>query len=137
MKEIKFKVNNIEWTIEIVEYNDENLKMEENDYRMSVTHYNEAKIYVQKEVFDSDESLIRTILMHEITHAYELSYGMLQVFWDNEIVADFIGVHGKSILETYYEIMGKIMAEENKKKYETGSWDWLVDKIENHIPRID
>ena len=160
MQEIKFKINGIEWYLEIVDINDKGLKIEEGDYRVATIHYEETTIYVQEELFEADESLIRQVLIHEIVHAYQSSYGMLQIEWSEEIVADFIAAHIKSILRTYYEITSEIerdnfekirqrieqieskyspkhMAEE-KRFIECNADD--VDnmfELYNHIPRID
>lgn len=122
MQEIKFKINEIQWYLEIVDMNDKGLKIEEGDYRVATIHYEEATIYVQKELFEADESLTRQVLIHEIVHAYQSSYGMLQIEWSEEIVADFIAAHIKSILRTYYEITSEI---------ERSNFEQIKKRIEN------
>jgi predicted metal-dependent hydrolase len=140
MQEIKFKINGMQWYLEIVDANDKGLKIGD-DYRIATTHYEEAVIYVQEELFEADESLIRQVLIHEIVHAYQMSYGMLQIEWSEEIVADFIAAHIKSILRTYYEIMSEInnneyepkhMAEDYEEYRPIVNWNFLSD-IEQHV----
>ena len=46
----------------------------------------------------NDDSLKYT-LYHEITHAYIESYGLLQVDWNDEIVADFVANYMIDILK--------------------------------------
>ena len=154
--DIKFRVNGIEWKIKIVDMNDEALKMGADDYRAGITHYSEGTVYIQREMIEGEESLLRTLLLHELVHVYQMSYGMLQVMWDTEVVADFVSVHIKNIMRTYYEIMvdinkikksdclKEILDNQEKEfieyniKYKPKHMaeDFIEENME-HIPRID
>lgn len=95
---MKLLINNFEYELLFVNWNDENLKVEDNDYRSGMTNFKEKRIYIANNL--NKESLNYT-LKHEITHAIIDSYGMLQIEWNDEIVADFMAIYG-SILEALF-----------------------------------
>lgn len=93
---IKININNIDYIFKIVEWNDERLKMEDGDFHFGVTNFKDKEIYIANNL---SEQTKRTTIIHEITHAFIDSFGMLQIDWNDEIVADFISAHLDNINE--------------------------------------
>ena len=47
-------------------------------------------------------------MIHEIVHAYIDAYGLLQIDWNDEIVADFVANYMIDIFQTIEEISNKL-----------------------------
>ena len=99
--ECKVKINNIDYGIKVIDWDDERLRMPDGDYHFGVTNFKEKEIYIANNL--KDETMTNT-LIHELTHAFIDSYGLLQVEWNDEIVADFMGAHLENIVNTLQEI---------------------------------
>lgn len=112
MKRSKVKINNYEYKVCIVGPNNDKLMMPDGKYHCGVTHYIENEIYIANNL--PSETFIN-VLIHELTHAYIDSYGMSQVEWTEEIVADFVGTYLRNILETLGEIQKQLEREERKR----------------------
>ena len=92
MKNFKFKINEHEWEIYILE--EEHLL---NEYRkrqpeayscLGLTFYKEHKIWIAKELCEDEK--IRT-LKHELTHCYIWENGFYNVDFNiEELVCDFV-----------------------------------------------
>lgn len=106
---MKIKINNNEYSIFFVERKHKKLLIDE-EYLSGATYFIDKEIYIRK---DLNPHSLRYTLIHEITHALIYSYGFLQVDWNDEIVADFIGNH----LPTIGEIYNKITDDLLKKGY--------------------
>ena len=104
---MKLQINNFEYTLYFVDWNDEHLKFDDNDYRSGMTYFKEKEIYIANNL--KNDSYAYT-LNHELTHAIIDSYGFLQVDWNDEIVADFMAIY-KNILN---ELIDKVIYEENR-----------------------
>ena len=103
---MRVKINNNNYDICFVNPNDENLKMSDGEYHSGVTDFITKTIYISNVLIDDS---LRYTIIHELTHAMIDSYGFLQVDWDDEIVADFVGNYLPNIInlldkiETVYE----------------------------------
>lgn len=118
MTKIKVKINNYEYKVCIAGPNNDKLMMPDGKYHCGVTHYIEKEIWIANNL--PSETFLN-VLTHELTHAYVDSYGMSQVGWNEEIVADFVGTYLPNILETLGEIQKQLETEERKKcKKRTG-----------------
>lgn len=93
---MKLKINNFEYKLYFVEWNDEKLKIEDNDYRSGMTYFKEKEIYIANNL---KKDSYNYTLKHELTHAIIDSYGFLQIQWDDEIVADFMAIYSKTLNE--------------------------------------
>ena len=98
---MKIKINNFEYEIYFVEWNDEHLKIDDNDYRCGMTYFKDKRIYIANNL--KKDSYDYT-LKHELTHAIIDSYGFLQIEWDDEIVADFMAIYSNVLNEILYKI---------------------------------
>ena len=86
---INIKINNFDYKIIFVKEKDDRLLMN-NSYHSGITDFIKKEIYIQE---DLPEQSMTYTLMHELTHAVIDSYGMLQVEWNDEIVADFVAIY--------------------------------------------
>lgn len=102
---MKIQINNFEYEIYFVEWNDEHLKIDDNDYRSGMTYFKDKRIYIANNL--KKDSYDYT-LKHELTHAIIDSYGFLQIEWNDEIVADFMAI--------YINVLNEILYKINKEK---------------------
>lgn len=108
---MEIKINNNTYKICEVEFNDEKLKMEDGNYHFGITDFNKKEIYIANNL---NEDAKRYTTLHELTHALIDSYGFLQVDWNDEIVADFIGNYFLNICDILNEISVKRKKNESK-----------------------
>ena len=87
---MKLKINKFEYELLFVDSKDECLNVGDNDYRSGITDFRKKKIYIAK---DLNNDSYKYTLMHELTHAIIDSYGLLQIEWNDEIVADFMAIY--------------------------------------------
>ena len=110
---IQVKIHNNIYNVHLVNEHSKYLVMDDGEAHSGVTDFVTKDIYIRNDL--NDDSLKYT-LYHEITHAYIESYGLLQVDWNDEIVADFVANYMIDILGTIDEITSKLsMVLENKK----------------------
>lgn len=112
MIKCKVKINNYEYKVCIVGPNNGNLMMPDEKYHCGTTHFLRKEIYIANNL--PNETFLN-VLTHELIHAYIDSYGMSQVGWNEEIVADFVGTYLPNMSETLCEIEKQLEAEERKK----------------------
>lgn len=111
MIECKVKINEYNYKVRVVGWNNSHLLMRDGEYHFGVTDYKEKVIWLANNL--PEEAFINTLL-HEVTHAYIDSYGMLQVKWDDEIVADFLSTHVISMGRTLESIANQMEKEERR-----------------------
>ena len=107
---MKIIINKWEYEISAVKEDDKILLMDDNYYHSGITDLKDQKIYIQEGL--NSQQLWYTVV-HELTHAYLQAYGMLQINYNDEIVADIMGIYGKDIIETA-EYVIKVMTIKNR-----------------------
>lgn len=115
---MQVKIHNNIYNIHLINKNSKYLVMDDGEIHSGVTDFITKDIYIRNDLNDSS---LKYTLYHEITHAYIESYGLLQIDWNDEIVADFIANYMIDIFETIDEISNKLRRvvinyETNKKK---------------------
>lgn len=115
---MQVKIHNNIYNIHLINKNSKYLVMDDGEVHSGVTNFITKDIYIRNDLNDSS---LKYTLYHEITHAYIESYGLLQIDWNDEIVADFIANYMIDIFETINEILNKLRRvvinyETNKKK---------------------
>lgn len=105
MKEIKFKAKELEFTVRKVEWNNDNL-MIDNTFRAGTTHKRTQEIYISN---DLTSQMLKRVLLHEITHALILASGMGQAKWGEENVADFLESHFFEIQSIYTKTIKELL----------------------------
>jgi hypothetical protein len=111
----KIKIHNNEYEIIFVSNKDDNLLMSDGEYHSGVTDFRNKKIYIADNL--NKYSYCYTLL-HELTHAIIDSYGLLQVDWNDEIVADFIGNYYITICNLLDNIVNDYKKENKKETFE-------------------
>ena len=86
---LNIKINNFDYKIILVKEKDDRLLMNDS-YHSGITDFIKKEIYIRE---DLPEQTLTYTLMHELTHAIIDSFGMLQVEWNDEIVADFVAIY--------------------------------------------
>ena len=105
---LNIKINNFDYKIIFVKEKDDRLLMN-NSYHSGITDFIKKEIYIQE---DLPEQSMTYTLMHELTHAVIDSYGMLQVEWNDEIVADFVAIY----LPVFTDISKQMERQQVKNK---------------------
>lgn len=104
---INIKINNFDYKIIFVKEKDDRLLMN-NSYHSGITDFIKKEIYIQEDLPEQSRTYT---LMHEITHAVIDSFGMLQIEWNDEIVADFFATY----MPVYTDICDQIEKQQNKR----------------------
>lgn len=99
------KIHNNTYKVHFVDEKSEHLIMDDGETHSGTIDFVTKDIYIRNDL--NDDSLKYT-LYHEVTHAYIESYGLLQVEWNDEIVADFVANYMLDICKTIDEIASKI-----------------------------
>ena len=98
-------IHNYTYKIHLVDEHNKNLIMDDGEIHCGTTNFITKDIYIRNDL--NDDSLKYT-LYHEIIHAYIDAYGLLQIDWNDEIVADFIANYMIDIFQTIEEISNKL-----------------------------
>ncbi|MBQ7139976.1 MAG: hypothetical protein IJO32_00555 [Bacilli bacterium] len=93
---MKVKIKNYNYEIIEVEQNDNNLIGNDNNYHWGICDYKQRKIFIMNDLMNKDK---RTVLIHEVSHAFIEAYGFLQVKLNDEIMSDFIASYSEDILK--------------------------------------
>ncbi len=107
---MKLEINSNEYEIIIVEENDERLLIDDYIHTGKID-YIKQEIYIQNGL---KPHVLRYTLIHELTHAVIGSYGLMQIVWNDEIIADFIANNMCLIGNLYNEILEKLISGELK-----------------------
>ena len=115
---MQVKIHKNIYNIHLINKNSKYLVMDDGEVHSGVTDFITKDVYIRNDLNDSS---LKYTLYHEITHAYIESYGLLQIDWNDEIVADFVANYMIDILGTIDEITSKLRRvvinyETNKKK---------------------
>ena len=108
MKIKKIKICGMNYTIKIVDAEDENLLLK-GFYRAGLTSRIEETIYMADNL---NNEMSKRVLLHEITHVYIYASGMARVEWQEENVTDFIEAHLLEIYATYKKLVSELLKEE-------------------------
>ena len=107
---MKFKIQRVEWELELVEA----LELDHDDTQsLGETYYTDYKI---KLVDTPNYSVLKSSLIHELTHAVRWTYGHLSSVgiegWPQaemeEQIANTVEVHGEEIINLAYEILERL-----------------------------
>lgn len=101
---MELKINNNTYKIFFVNPDDKKIQIEDEDFNLGITDFTKKEIYIANNL---NKDTLRYTLIHELTHAVIDSYGFLQVEWNDEIIADFMGNYLLTILELIDEIENK------------------------------
>lgn len=100
---MELEINNNTYKIFFVNPDDTRLQIENEDFKSGIIDFIKKEIYIANNL---NKDTLRYTLIHELTHAVIDSYGFLQVEWNDEIIADFMGNYLLTILKLIEEIEG-------------------------------
>ena len=93
---MKFYVNNTPWTIRYVHPSSEYLRRMNGTYTLGVTDNSLKIVFISSHL--SDEMKYR-VLCHEMVHVYSFEYGCDIDEETEELIADFISLYGRDLLD--------------------------------------
>ena len=118
---VNIEIHGIEWDVIMLEDEDDVI-MNKDGPGVGLCDYCKYTIYVAK---DLKRSQLRTVLIHELTHAFRWTYGLVSerdkitipTTEIEEIIANSIEVFGTEIIECADEVLECFMPQkkENKK----------------------
>lgn len=108
---MKFKINNAEWTIKLVDEAIMNNEMK-NDYTLGVTIYETQEIML----LENQPNILRT-LKHELTHVwlYEYGHNQHEKEFNFEDICEIVASSNDFINETVKQFMEENGEEKNGK----------------------
>ena len=112
MIECRIKINNFNYKVRVVAPDNRNLLMEDGRYHFGVTEYREKEIYIANNL---PAETFQNTLIHELTHAIIDAYGLLQIKWDDEVVADFVATYMFNMSEILDEVTKQLIEGERRK----------------------
>ena len=103
-------LNGIEWGINFVSHSNEHI-LHANGF----CSYEENNIYIAR---DLKESKMRKVIIHELTHAVEYSFGLRDRASDDkhEDLANFLMFYGDLIINITNDIMNRINKDKENEK---------------------
>lgn len=99
-------INNKNWNIAFVEPRNSMLMNSDGVYTLGVTDKNTETIYINNRLSDY---MRKKVLIHELCHAYAMSYDYEMEIETEEIVADFISLFGDDILQMADKVIREVM----------------------------
>lgn len=107
---IKFKIQRIKWTLELVDASELD---HEDTQSLGETYYADYKIKI---VNTDNYSVLKSAIIHELTHAFRWTYGYITSIdiagWPTEEVeeqiANTVEVHGEDIINLAYDILDRL-----------------------------
>lgn len=103
---MNFTVNGHTWLLQFVRPSNENLKRSNGSYTFGVTDNNLKTVFI---IDSASEYMTDKILVHELAHVHALEYDYSIPLWVEEIVCDFLSLHGRSVIYLADSIMPKIL----------------------------
>ena len=110
---MNIKINDYNWKIEVVDADDERLKID-NDEIFGLTNFKELKIFLVKEGMNKE--VFKRTLRHELTHAYINSYGFIGYEMNEEYICNFVETYAEKIVEDTNYIYNELYKEEILEK---------------------
>lgn len=88
-------INGLWWNVTLVPWNNYNLINFNGKYTIGMTDTEYKTIYINNQL---SEALFRKTLIHELTHAWLYSYGIVLDISTEEFVCDFVAANSDDIL---------------------------------------
>lgn len=101
-----FKINDVEWKIVYVSPNSECLMRSDGSITLGVTDCNAHTVYLSNAL---SGTLLERVLSHELVHCASFSYSCHIPIDVEEIVADFLSLYGKEVVEIADSILNGVI----------------------------
>lgn len=103
---MNFTVNNHTWKLQFVNPKSEHLRMSTGNLTLGVTDNNVKTVFIAD---NQSEYMTDKILCHELTHVHAMEYHYYMPIEVEEVVADFLSLHGRSIVRLADDIMSNLL----------------------------
>ena len=100
-----FTVNGTDWNIVLVNANSKHLRRSDGTYTLGVCDNFYKTVYIYKYL---DDFMFNKVLAHEITHVFCFEYDLSLDIDTEEIIADFISLYGREIINLTDEIINTL-----------------------------
>ena len=100
---MNIEINGYKWKVESVSGEHEKMHPDADTYYLGLTEQTLGVIYIRN---DMTKYLTRSTVIHELIHAFRLSYGYQ--LYTEENVCEFFGAQGDSIIRLADDIMREI-----------------------------
>lgn len=101
-------INGVEWDVKFAPKDDDVFKRSDGSYTIGCTDYNDKTIYLCDELYGCK---LRKVLIHEVTHAFVLSYDIYMDIYSEERLCDFLATYARDILHVSKDIYERINGE--------------------------
>ena len=102
------KINGLGWRVLLVSANHPHLMREDGTWSIGACDNVLRTIYINDEL---EQSKMKKVLAHELTHAAMFSYGVDLTLEQEEIVADLIATYGEEIIQMTNQLFHKLKNE--------------------------
>ena len=100
---MRIKIHKDTWKVKMASANKKKMTPDKGHYNLGLTEFDRLVINIRTGL---SESVARSTVIHELTHAFLFSYGN-QVEGEEQM-CDFFGVHGDEIISLTDQIMKKV-----------------------------
>lgn len=108
---MKIKIYKDIWKVKLTDGEKKKMSPDKDHYNLGLTEYKKLVINIRTGL---PESVARSTVIHELTHAFQFSYGN-QVEGEEQM-CDFFGVHGDEIIALADQIMeGVVHSADNRR----------------------
>lgn len=101
---MNIKIHNDIWKIKLTDGRKKKMSPDKDHFNLGLTEYSKLLINIRTGL---SESVARSTIIHELTHAFLFSYGN-QVEGEEQM-CDFFGAHGDEIISLTDQIMGGVI----------------------------
>lgn len=91
-----FNINGTIWHLEYKSPNADELMRSDGTFSFGVTDRNVNTIYISSQIRGP---FLRKVCIHEICHAFCMSYNIFLPIEQEEILCDFVATHGEEVFE--------------------------------------
>lgn len=103
-----FKINGEEWGIKLVSPSHPMLLKSDGNYTIGACNDETKTIYISEVL---ENTLMKKVLCHEVTHAAMFSYNIFLSIEQEEILADLIATYGQEIIDITNKIFNRLKKE--------------------------
>lgn len=100
-----FVINGITWKIKFVNSNDARLFRSDGSLTVGMTDWNTCTVYLSSKLRGR---FLERVLCHELCHCICFSYGIMMNINQEEMLADWISLHGRQVIELLDSLLSKI-----------------------------
>lgn len=101
-----FTINDKNWDIVCLDEHSPELQRSDGSYTLGCTDKNTNTIYIVDNIFGAR---LKKVLIHEVCHAFIMSYDIYIDIYSEEYLCDFLATYARDILKISKDVYKKIM----------------------------